>query len=93
MINNDQFVLLPRKLTAELLCELTNGDGKKNAVMKLRYSQLITEAERGGISLAAHDAEVAKKAVQAALRMYGNTDLSNKEIIALSESYASSLKK
>lgn len=43
--------------------------------------------------LAAHDAEVAKKAVQAALRMYGSTDLSNKEIISLSESYAANLNK
>lgn len=45
------------------------------------------------LCLAAHDAEVAKKAVQAALRMYGNADLNNKEIIALSESYAASLNK
>lgn len=43
--------------------------------------------------LAAHDAEVAKKAVQSALRMYGSTDLNNKEIIALSENYAASLRK
>lgn len=45
------------------------------------------------LCLAAHDAEVAKKAVQSALRMYGSTDLNNKEIIALAESYAASLNK
>lgn len=43
--------------------------------------------------LAAHDAELAKKAVMSALRMYGDTDLSNKEIIALAENYAASLSK
>lgn len=37
----DEFVMVPRKLTREMLDELTNDDPKKNNVMKLRWEQAL----------------------------------------------------
>lgn len=67
MNTNKFMVLLPINLNANLLVELTNGDSSKNSIMKLRYAQLIYAAAREGFSLAAHDAEVAAKAIEHAL--------------------------
>lgn len=41
---SDEFVMVPRKLTREMLDELTNGDSEKNNVMKLRWGQALKVA-------------------------------------------------
>lgn len=79
----------------KILSELVTTDGLICSTSRWYYSERYAELSELSPQqhLAAHDAEVAKKAVQSALRMYGSTDLSNKEIIALSENYAAILNK